>query len=344
MAEFNVEVALAIAPQSVLGTFDSTLAAVNTTVLLTDGLILGARGNGVKDSGIALVESRVETERPSVVSSFSERQGEFQRTEPSTFTLVFPFAGNRKDTTTPINTEFIHDKGIDALLKCFGFTQSLTGTPGALYTVGGVGNKQASATIWLSGMRYNIRDVFGITLAIPFIPGEIPLATATFQGKIDSLTLETFPTTVTYGVQDSVSALIVESVTHTWDLLKPFEDLTLTVNNTLEEKPDSNVETGLRTRQTARRIDIVGTIEAASGDIDYEAQNLRNAIENPEDVNFQVGLDNVGGQPALAYAIVAKDVQIDSIEPIDLGEFHGNVVNAHATTSVPDDELTIEFR
>ena len=120
--------AVAFGEQVAQGTILAATRDLAGALDLTNGIVLGDKESGQMESGISISFVREGRDRPVVGGSQTWQQDEFLRQQVGTFSVAFPFSGNRKTTTTPLDAEFQQDPGIEAILKACGLTSAADGS------------------------------------------------------------------------------------------------------------------------------------------------------------------------------------------------------------------------
>jgi hypothetical protein len=352
MAKYDFEAAVAFATQTAEGTFDPTLDAITTTLTASDGLILGASGNGVGDTGIDFGLGRSSTDASPFSGSFTRAISSFLKAEVPTFTFAFPFVGNRADAATPVvDADCTPMPGFDALLEgvgMVGIASVTTPTVGWSYTFGSP--FPISCLLHISGNRFELLDC-RCTLSINFTAGEIPVATATIAvGSIKDHSAAAVPTTLTYDVagvtaQSSVSAPSVVSVAHDWQDTRGFQTLTLDIAPNIEDIPDSNTSTGITKEASDRTTTISGTMfedDTADKIMGY-TQITAAAVGTLDQLDFTVPPVATDGNPVKAVQIIAPYPEAQTYGYTKLGTKSGGDVSLILRGSAANDELEINF-
>jgi len=308
--------------------------------------VLGDSASGIASSGVSHSFTRREREPGNVAPSFTRQDGDFLE-EQISLTFAFPLAGPRSNVnpTTPVDLDFEHDPGIDALLEACGLTGNASTadpTVGWRYQTADVGI--ATAKLWDSGFAWVVRDIRG-DIAIAAGPGEIAIATCTLTGVIDSGSLAAFPT-LDFGVQASVGAPSVRGVNPSWGIsgeIRGWSDLTITVANEIQQIPDSASSTGSVPEQTGRTVTVAMTIRDTDTDVDFTRANLVGTTAPTDDLRATVGTPAAAGDPALAYQLDVRNLRVTQSTPAVMGSAAASQVTAVATSATADDEFSITF-
>ena len=345
MAEFTFEIAAAFAAQ---GTnpgdndgVNTTLKAITSAVADTDGLVLGDRASGIGESGIDFQVARGLREK-AVLAKLTPPPSAFLREDLVTLTIAVQLAGNGDiASATPVAADFPPRPGIDALLKCSSlFPSDDAGIPSRKYTPDLV--IPATCKLWDSQRAWVLYDLIG-NLVLNTPPGDLGIATFTLAGKVDSFTVEAFPTT-TYGNQATLSGPTVEQVGHNWGMsaaARGFSEMQVTIDNAVEDVPDGNASDGIRKRQTGRTIVLDGTLYSDGADVDFGHGELIRTTVPTEPLLYTVGTPAVGSGTINAYRVKAITPELRELTPAKLGTSHaeGHKLNAVASSAGGEFEL-----
>lgn len=362
MAQDPFKVAIMLRSQAVLGTINPTLDAFNiagASALLSDGLVLGDSESGEGGSGIDFASTRRLREKAIIAGSFTRPGSDFL-SEEFTMDVAWPFSGDRRDTTmtTPLDSDFRHDLGIEGILRACGLQREpwVAGVGDRYFpgNIDGTAASWASARLLYEGSDYHLRDLLG-DLVLTFAPGDVAIAKASLVGQIDSHVAAVFPVnTPDYGVQASVAAPVVQNVGHLFghsdtggaaDVLRPFSSLELTIANEVEEVPDSNAATGISKLQTGRTITAKATIIQDSNDSDYFRSKLIKTISGTDRLFFRVGTPQTLATPlpALAYQVTLTNPEVRDLTPKKIGDRQGWEVSLAVLDETANGEMQIIF-
>ena len=223
------------------GVYDSTLDAITTTLDGDvngddDGLLLGDREQGVKNSGLSISMGRKGRPTAPLGSSYSTSIDDFIALVVNTLNYGFVFAGSRRTTTgTPQDSDFVPSVGFDALLEASGFTGAATGGPvGHSYTPGGI--QTASGLVYWSGNRFELQDILCSQFKIDYTPGGLAIvSTAQEVGLVKDPTAAGDATvalpTLDYGAQLTVAAPPFTGIVATWKNTFRINSLSITIDN-----------------------------------------------------------------------------------------------------------------
>ena len=329
--------ALAVGTQTAAGGFgfiNATVRDLSGTIDETDGCVLGDKASGDAESGISSPTlEAIFREVAAVAASFTESADSFQRLSVSGFSITFPVQGNGATATTPaageadLATLF---PGYEALYEMMGLIGANGAAPVVEYTPRHSGSSDGSTIygtikVWHGDLSMVFEDCLIESAEFVSTPGGNVLCTANILvGKTDTANIAdgvTFPT-ITYGAMSSLAAPVVEGVAFaTFGQTRPFENLTVKVQNTIEEFGDSNVATtGKRQAQTRRQILVSGTIYVATADSDAAVQNLINSSAPTADLSFQVGTAAGASDVVNAFKVEVNNLQSKSIKYNRIGQ------------------------
>ncbi len=351
MAKFIHEACVAFAKQTAEGSYNATLDGLTSHVPVSNGLILGDRESGVKESGLDISFARAFRDKAPETSALTSTLSDFLRADVPTFTFAFPFCGNRDDASSPpVAADATPIMGIDALLNGAGMTGADSGSDTWKYVFSD-STKPISALVYVSGMRLELLDC-RVNLEISFEPGSVPIAEATIAvGSVKEQTVTAFPTTLTFGSQSSVSAPVVENLANQWQDTRGFSEGTLVIDNTIAEIPDCNqTDGGTVKEKTARSVSFEATLfsdDAGASAWGYEYSQLVEAAEgNLDELSFTVPPAMTGGDPARGVQVKLPKPELQAQTPVALGTKAGNTVTLVARGAAGaggNDELEIYF-
>lgn len=357
MADVSWAIHFAAMPQTGLGTINSTLDATTNSATVTDGLVLGDAGSGDANSGISIPNfERVSQAVADAV--FTRSFDTFLRTAVSNLSVTIQLKGNGVDAT-PSSGEALPLAGIDALLRASGLVSANGTAPIVNYTprisTTPVAGGYMSCKLWIGsgvdGMSWEFKDCIVESAAFNFTPGGLCLATFNIAvGSVDEfntgLTLGTFD----YGTQATLSAPVVQGVAATWAPAGTissgtdhgFSDLTVTINQSVEDLPDANQASGVRKIQTARSFDVSGTLFGFADDEDAHYQNLIQTTAPTGDLVFQVGTITTTSF-LNAYRFDVRNIQLSSVKPNRAGTSMTVEVEGHCTGLTEGSEFELRF-
>jgi len=354
--KYAFDVAAGFAPQSAEGTYNTTLAGIVAAGTWggdadgTDqGLLLGAAGVGIGDSGLDITMEKRRLVKPPVGTSFTRPMAEHLAVDISSFSFAFPLAGPKRTTTaTPIDSDFAPLMGVEGIINGAGLVAAVWGS-GVGYSWMFGSPPPFSALIVVSGLALELKDCRCSSLAFEFTPGSVAIATATIEvGSINDptatpLAVSALPT-LDYALQSSVSSPVVESINHVWAEERGFQSLTLTITPNIVDIPDSNATDGIIKEQDGRETTIAATMFGDStglGEV-YEADQLfQTADSGLDELSFTVGTAATGSDAALAYKVSIPKPEVLDVAPGKLGSKAGPTVNLVAGHGTANTELEI---
>lgn len=358
--EINWSYGIAFGKQSGgLGIINGTIRELQGALVIASGLVLGDADSGEGGSGISYREARRHKEKAVVTGSFTKQASEFEAVTIEALSFAWPFSGSRNTVTAPIDgSDFLFDAdvGIDAILQAAGLVGAdWGGGDGRIYTPANAA--PMTVKLWTGNDGTNavarvLMDCF-VNLEIAYTPGEVPIATATIVGiEPPAAQAGGFPkleavSTFDYEEQGAVGGAIVEAVGHNWGIsatVRGFEELTLSIDNELEELDDSEATGGKRQRQTGRAITLTGTIIADLDESDFELGELRRTSVPVDQLDFQVGDDGTDTNPALAHQVVVPTPELRDASPRQYGPSLAHELELAAVSGSADAEISIIFR
>lgn len=344
MAKFIREFAIAFAPQVADGTFNATLDAITTTLTVTDGLLLGASGEGEADSGIDFEIEREEEPRSTLPGAFTRPIGLFVRRAAS-ISFSVPFCGNRATLSgAPADGEFIPITGVNALLQASGLVGTAWGAGvGHRYIFGAL--VKASCLLFANGVRYELLDCVVDTLEIELPPNGFAVATFEISvGSIKEAVEGAIPTTLTFGAQATVRQPIVELAGNTWGQVRGWTELTFSVENEVEDTPDSNAPTGLIPERSDRTTSIEAILYADTADEDFEYVQLgADASGALSQITFTIGTPGIAAGLALAFRLIAAQPVATALKPVAINDKAGAEVTLELHHDTANSELELIF-
>ena len=347
MAKFDFEVAVAFAKQVDDTTYNAGLDAITTTLVASDGLVLGDPDSGVRETGLSLTLGRSKKDKAFVGASFTRSLSDFLKAEVRTFSFSTVFCGNRGTASTPpVDADATPIAGIDALLSGCGLVGAADGGGvGWLYEFGSP--EPISALIYYFGNRLELLSC-RTACSISFTPGSVPILNATVEvGSVKEHSVPGYgvPATLTYGDQQSVSAPVIETVAHTWREARGFSEATLNITPTFEEIGDSNATDGIVKEQSNRDVTFEGTIFADdTTDEGHEYEQLTASdIATLDPLSFTVGDAMTDGSVVKAFKVEIDDPEPDEVTIANLGTKAAHSVNLTARSATANKELQLTF-
>lgn len=340
MAKIVKNAYLAIDTQSAQGTVNATVAALSGAVTESDGAVLGVRGSGIADSGIEFAAAATISEKADASGSFTKQAASFLG-EEITWSIQIELKGNGATASTPpIDGDMVLDNGINALWAACGFAEAAWAT--------GVGSElkpstltHSTAKVWVNGLAWVVMDVVG-SPTIEFTPSEVATVTFNMQGIVSSFAEAT--ASLTYGNQASLSAPVVKGVANSWGQTRGFNELSLSVDNSIEQIGDSNETTvGYVLEQGDRTITLDCIHFQDDGDLDFERANMVNTSAPTDDLSFTIGTVATDGSTIDAVTIQANNAQVRSVTLVDLGAKAGIQSSSVLTGTTANSEISIIF-
>lgn len=270
MPDLRWGAAIAVGIQSGFGAINTTIRDLGPTeVTNADGLILGDKDSGTGESGITIpTHTRDAIEYADVPGGFTKIPNGFVRELATGLQIAFPLKGNGALPTGAFG-ESVPDPGIDALFQAAGLVgvaggadDSYTYTPaGALGYVTIKLWLGANATVGVLGEIAAVyQDCVVDTLTIAQTGGEAAIVTASVTiGSVPSVDNQTFPP-LDYGAQATLSPPLVQDAAFTYGKLRCFQELEVSIANSVETFSCSNAANGIRLDLSERTISANGSL------------------------------------------------------------------------------------
>lgn len=345
MARYPGRMGVAFGVQSAEGTVNATIKALTGSIDLADGIVKGHSDVGQYESGLEFTTGRRGRSRGFASGGFTWTGDDFLEEEVRTFALTFPLAGPRGTASTPaVDADFAfpNDVGIDAILRAGGLVGAAWG--------GGVGEayvpqnaEYITAKIWLEGQHWVLMDCI-CSLSFTLTPGEVGLVKATFSGTVESVGTGTFPT-FDYGVQDSVSAPVVESMNPLFPAslgVRGWSELEISIDNDIQAVPDSAAVGGRRAIQQGRDVTIAMKQFDTDADEDFVQTNVRQTGTPVDDLSLFTGA-TADGAAAIHYMIFVNNIQLDEQTPDRVGGSSAPGISGRATSTTDGGEFSLIF-
>ncbi len=326
--------------------------AIDTSA--TDGAVLGDPSAGVNETGIDFTLGRNFTDKSPLTGSYTRDVSNYVATTIETFSISVPMKGNGNAASTPpVATDFPLDPGLVSLFRAAGLVGSANAAQWqylpdeAAIISGAVYMADASGT----GIRVQAKDLLAASLAMSFTPGETAVAAFELAGNYHSRDSAPWgDPKFDYGNQATLSAPAVKAVNFIWGPGTPvaraigFSELTITLDNSIDEIPSSNAESGTLDRQSDRTVTITGTIDAEDSDLLYEIDQLAASQSSALDtLSFQVGTQAASGEIAEAFIINVPYPELTNLQANELGGSQAYTVEMIARGVTADSEFSISF-
>lgn len=332
MADESWGIAVAVGVQTALGTVNSTIAGLSGTKDSSDGFVLGDGESGDAASGIVTPDFiREARDVADVADSFTKQASSFERVDTQNLSIICQLKGNGEltDATPSVGEASIltatadADKflGVDALWQAGG----LVGANGGAnveydYTprIGATSpsTRYVTVKIWKGDLSWVLMDCICETVELSFPPGKTGLVAFNLRvGSIYAFADGVTVPTIDYGSQASLSSPTVKGVASAYGSTRDFKELTLTIDQNLEEIPASNQATGYRLVQGGRTFVFNGVIWVDAADSDFDYQKLIATSAPTEDFSFTVGTMSVAENDVNnAYKIEGNNVEQRSVK------------------------------
>jgi hypothetical protein len=343
MAEETFNVAFACLIQSAKGTPNIDAQWSTSAVGEADGAVLGDRDSGDAASGIDLPTfERVDL--PSADAGLTKTGSSFLRVDVTGLAITIALKGNGV-LSTPSAGQAKPVTGIDALLQSAGLAGANGSAPAYVYTPTDT-EKYLTVCLWAGTNRFIFQDCIAEPTLTPEPGGACKLSFAITVGSHDPATQKfagvTFPT-FTYGAQASLAAPVVKEVDHTLGTLRSFSELEVSIARDTEETPDANSTTGITARQTARTVQVTGTIYVDPADGDYDYTNVVGGGPT-DDMTFHIGEAAGAGVALNSVAVVLGNLQHKAAKPNRLASFSVfEISDAQAQGATSGSEFSLTY-
>jgi hypothetical protein len=328
MADVAIEsfdgVVFAIDVQSAFGTVNATVRDLDITTPLTeaDGVVVGDREAGDAESGITLPDFEA-FRRELAAVSFTRNFASFVREAFGNISITYHQKGNGA-TATPSAGEAKPVKGIDALNQIAGFAGANGTSPTYVYTPRATA-LYATIKMWWGDLSFCWQDCIIDTRSTVYTPGNFGVRTDSIRlgaivaaGVADGIVF----TSPTASFQTTMAAPSIVGLAHTWSAERGWNEMTVTVNNNVEEIGDCNVAlTGIRLSQQAPR-EISASIKGlfvGNPDSDYEYNQSKLSSAPTDQLSFQVGTAAGATDQINAYLVELENPQTDKLKYDRLG-------------------------
>jgi hypothetical protein len=142
-----------------------------------------------------------------------------------------------------------------------------------------------------------------------------------------------------------VSAPVVKAVGHGWQETRGFEELTLSIEPSFEDFPDSNATDGIVKEPSDRESKITARLFADDAAKNYDlTQILATSSGTLDQLSFQVGPNMAPNTPQTAHQIIAPQPELLTTSPQKLGTKAGSEIELILRGATANSELEIIFR
>jgi hypothetical protein len=350
MAQITWGIGLAAKTEAVPGTPE--VFATGGALTLADGIVLGDAGSGIGESGIDFSLERIDKAVAPVTSSFTAQFPSFLRREIGKLTITVQGKGSGATSSNPtVDADFDQSAdypGLDALLKATGLTGAAWGS-GVGYSYVPASAAACTVKLWVgpstTGVLYVLTNCTA-KLTMSLTPGDVALWQFELQGTVSSVDATITTPSFTYGTAASVSAPTIQNAGHSFGIgaaARGFQDLSITIDNQIEEVPDSNATGGVTQRQTGRSVTAEMTLYADSGDEDYEDTRLAATAASTDDVTFVVGAATAISTAAVNWRVNFNNPNVLKNEVAKSGPSVARTVELQATATTANAEFELIF-
>jgi hypothetical protein len=348
-------VAFAIGVQTAFGTENTTVSDLtdSSTTDLSTGFVLGDAESGDAASGITIPNiAGIYRDVAVVAGSFTESADAFQKADATGLSLSWVMQGNGATGSLGAGFAEVEDTmpGFDAILQTVGLESTDSTAPTVSYTCTSTATTiYSTIKLFIADQSFVFSDCLAESFSIEFTPGGFAVATANFAvGTFDTAAAGndlTFPT-VDYEEMASLTGPTVEGVAFSaFGQTRGFENLTITISNTVEKFGDSNVDvSGERQSQTKRVVSVSGTLySTTTSNVEYA--NLISTTAPTADLSFQVGTAATSTADTInAFAIEVHNLQAKDIKYNRIGTALTVELNdAKATSTTAGEEFYLIF-
>jgi hypothetical protein len=330
MADVAIEsfdgVVLAIdmnASSGAFGNVNTTIRDLDITTPLTeaDGVVVGDREAGDAESGITLPDFEPFRRELAAVGQ-TQNFASFIREAFGDLVVAYHQKGNGA-TATPAAGEAKPVKGIDALNQIAGFAGANGTSPTYVYTPRATA-LYATLKMWWGDLSFCWQDCIISARSTVYTPGDFGVRTDTIKlgaivaaGVADGITF----TSPTASFQTTMAAASVVGLANTWSAERGWNELTIDVNNNIEDIRDCNVElTGIKFSQKMPR-EITASVSGlfvGNPDSDYEYNQSKLSSAPTDQFAFQVGTPATTTQ-INAYLVELENPTVDKLKYNRLG-------------------------
>ncbi len=343
MSELDFEIGVAFGAQSAYGTANSTIVALSGSLDSADGIVLGDAQSGIGGSGIDFSLIRGLREKAVVSGSFTRPASDFLGEKIQGFQMSFPLKGNGATTTTPVDSEYTPLAGIEAQIEACGLAGAAWGS-GDGWEYVPASATWATAKIFWGDHFWTIRDLIG-NLDIKWTPGDIAIATISYEGVVNSFGDLSFPT-FSYGTQSSLSAPKLSSTGHNWGIsaaVRGFSDATTRFDNQVTEIQDSESSDGIRRTASGREISHSATVWLDSADSDFERAELVRTTTPTEELEFTLGTPAGASETVNAVQLSLPTPELRSLKPVKAGTTAQFALELAAVAESANAEASLRF-
>jgi hypothetical protein len=324
--------------------------ATGDPLALSDGIVLGDASAGIGESGIDFELARIDKAIAPVTSSFTAQFPSFLRREVAKLSITVQGKGSGTDTGAAVAAaDFDWSTlypGFDALLRASGLTGAAVAATRS-YTPASAA--PITVKLWVGSgalaVLYVVTNcVAKMTMSMP--AGDISLWTFEIQGTVSSHSAAVTTPVFNYGVVATTSAPVVQLTAHSFGIsaeARGFTDMSIVIDNAIEDVPDSNQTDGITKRQTDRAVTLSTTLYASATDEDYEDTLLAATSATTDDVIFKVGSVTAINSPAVNWNVVFKNPNLTKSAPVKIGPSVGRAIELQATATSANAEFELNF-
>ena len=335
---------MVVGVQSGLGTVNAAVAAATIVANIDDGVALAANealGLMFRSESLTLDFDRIEDDPQAFSGTFSLNPGSFLRSSVASFKFDITIKGGGLALDgTPTAGDYNLQAAIEAVLAGFGLKRGTPTTGETPYTL--AAPDYLSFKVWRGDTSFTLQDCLVTSMTYKNTPGQITVATVTVSaGGITFSAADTFPTSISYGLQESLQAPVLKAAgAQIGSVVRGFLAGTLTLELTSSEVPDSNSTDGVIDEIDGRTIQWEGDFYVDDSDSDQDWTNLIRT-STFQDLSWTLGVHVVSGQ-ANALLFAMQNVDFTAVKfKVVAGKVVYNLTGYATTPGAGNDEFVL---
>ena len=326
MAKIIEQLAVVVGIQSAEGT-------VNTNV--RDATEIGVHENSTTAVGVLVKTDSLAFDFEREEELGEDIAGSFTKTEGTRLndlgTLSFDFTLKGPGTASPSAAgDYTLVSGIENVLAGAGVNRGTESTVSTTYNVGDA--SFLTLKLWRGDESFTLVDC-KTSLSFGVNPGGSTAVSVTVAvGSVVHNASDIFPTVVDYGTMKSLSAPLMKSAgAQIGSRVRGQIDGSVSVDNTIDDAPDSNSSTGKIKEVTERAVNYTGKFYVDSADADQDWTNLVQTSTPSEDISFVLG--TASSDPANAIAFNLSNLNFTKVTYTDAFKKIAWDLDGYATAS-----------
>lgn len=329
--------------QSAVGVPNAAIVAlseVGGALNSTDGIVLGDRESGEHNTGIAFPQ-HVREGRALADVGLTKQDDSLLRVATNGLQISIPLKGNGV-TFTPSLGEAKPLAGIDALLQAAGWVGVNGVAPLYVYTLG-LSTIYLTVKIYVGDLAYIYQDVTCERAGLVATPGGNGIYTFDLvPGKVNAVNDGVTQPVNDYGTQLSLDAPVIQLAGHDFGQVRGFNAWSWSIDNTIADIEDSNIDGGLRKEQDERTVEAAAVFFVEAADSDFDYAQLADAAA-PSDAEFwQGGVVTTSG-PINGFLCEMDTPRNVEQKQTKLGTALGTEVTVRGTASTAGQEARLTF-